>query len=109
MSDLSLHGFVNVNKLEDVLQTLLARMDSQQARISDLERASAQSVSLASFSALQSRLESTIEHVNTQFGAIDARLAEMAQEMEGVQVVMKAMPALRAAVDAKVDVAAFGK
>jgi hypothetical protein len=41
--------------------------------------------------------------MNTQFGAIDARLGEMAQEMEGMQSILAGMPALRALVDSKQD------
>jgi hypothetical protein len=103
MADLSLSGFVNVGKLEDVLQTLLQRMDAQQARIDQLERQAAQSVSLTSFQSLSHRLESTIDHMNTQFGAIDARLGEMAEEMANVQATLATLPALRATVDAKLD------
>ena len=77
--------------------------DAQQCRIDALERSAAQSVSVASFQALSARLESTIEHLNTQFGAIDQRLAEVTDEMAAVQLTLQSLPALRADVDSKVD------
>jgi uncharacterized coiled-coil protein SlyX len=99
----SLSGFVNVGKLEDVIASLVSRMNAQQARIEQLERSAAQSVSIESFSALTARVEHTVEHLNNQFGALDRRLAEMDTELASVADTLATLPALRAAVDGKVD------
>lgn len=47
--------------------------------------------------------------MNTQFGAIDTRLAEMSEEMASMQGVLAELPALRELVDTKQDATAAGQ
>ena len=100
---LALCAPLTVRLLSRCLLLLPRSQAAQQARIDVLERNAASSVSLSSFQSLSSRLESTIEHLNAQFGAIDQRLAEMGDEMSEVQKTLATLPELRAQVEAKVD------
>lgn len=66
-------------------------------------------MSLSSFQSLSARVESTIDHLNSQFGAIDTRLAEMSEEMAQMQAQIATLPAMRAAIDSKVDADAHSR
>ena len=77
--------------------------NAQQARIDQLERSAAESVSLSSFHALTSRVEATIDHLNTQFGSIDRRLSELDDQLAAMADTLTALPDLRASIDTKLD------
>jgi len=81
----------------------LVVQDAQQARIDQLERSAAASVSVSSFSALTSRMEAAIEHMNSQFGALDRRLGQIDDELASTSEILATLPALRTAVDTKLD------
>lgn len=107
MADLSLSGFVNVGKLENVLAQLMAKMESQQHRIDSLEAQLSSSISLSAFNTYSARMEETITALQSRYDWLEKQTLALQEENVKLTQGYSALKILQHKLDDKIDASVY--
>jgi len=108
-SALSLSGLVNFGKLEDILHSLVGKIDAQQAEITRLQQEVDAKASVRAMQALQRRLDENLEMVERRFSAIEERVSELEELSVNIGVNSRKIKNVESALESRLVSAEFAE